>query len=30
LEVPHEALGQRIGQFYAASIENLDRLLSAA
>jgi hypothetical protein len=29
-EVPHEALGQRIGQFYAASINGLNRLLNAA
>jgi hypothetical protein len=29
-QVPHEALGQRIGQFYAASIDGLNRLLSAA
>jgi hypothetical protein len=29
-EVPHEALGQRIGQFYAASIDGLNRLLNAA
>jgi hypothetical protein len=29
-EVPPEALGQRIGQFYAASIDGLNRLLSAA
>jgi hypothetical protein len=28
-EIPHQALGQRIQQFYAASIEGLDRLLSA-
>ena len=26
---PHEALGARIAQFYAAAIEGLDRLLSA-
>lgn len=29
-QVSHEALGERIGQFYAASIDGLNRLLSAA
>ena len=29
-QVPHEALGQRIGQFYSASILGLNRLLNAA
>jgi hypothetical protein len=28
-QIPPEALGARIEQFYAASIEGLDRLLSA-
>jgi hypothetical protein len=29
-QVPHEALGERVGQFYAASLDGLGRLLSAA